>query len=454
MLGVVIMGPSLAMYFAWGFMIPTVGRATAVVFAIALFISLPTAYSYALINSRRPASGATYKWASQVISPQVGIATGLITTIYYALFLPAQLPFIGLVAADLARSTSHLVLALFMAASLLAALPLIYRGITFNIETSTVLVAIEVVIVTAIAVGAFVAATGSHLSLTPLNPGKIPSTSALVPALVLGVLSFTGYDAISTLAGETRVARRFIPRATLLSVVAIAIAWMIWAILLSDAIAPASYVKTISQNGFPLAEAARKAFGSVGRDVIDVMGLEAAFALIIGASIGATRIIHSMGRDGVLTARFGTVHPRFKVPWFALTAVVGLAIVVEVLLSFYVGIGINVLLWLSNLIVFLALATYIVINVCNPLLFWRHFRLEMNWFKNGVVPVVGVIVCGYFMYKGFFEVLLNANFEMGGSTVVAAIALVIVCAIVGLALGRRADVRKAARAHPLDEAEG
>src|SRR5215213_9721524 len=92
MLGVIIMGPALAVLFAWGFTVPSVGTATAILFIIALALTLPTAYSYALINRRMPSAGATYKWASRLISPTAGIATGLCTTLFYAFIVAFTFP--------------------------------------------------------------------------------------------------------------------------------------------------------------------------------------------------------------------------------------------------------------------------------------------------------------------------------------------------------------------------
>lgn len=452
MLGVVILSPSLAIFFNWGFMVPSVGISTAIIFAIALAMSLPTAYSYALINTRMPAAGATYKWASRLISPHVGIAAGLCTTLFYACFLPTELPFIGLVASDLARTTSSTVMGLVMAGTLAISIPFIYRGVAFNLDAAAVIVVIEVTIITTIAVVALASSGHGHLSLAPLDPSRLPSTSLMIPALVLAVLSFTGYDAISTLADEAKMARKLIPRATILAVVLVGVFWLVISTVLSDALPPSAYLKVIKEGGFPLAAAAATAFGSVGRDVIDLMGIEAGFGLLIAASIGSTRIIYAMGRDKVLSPRFGTVHRRFQVPWFALTSVVIWTVLVDVLLSLYLGVSFNITLWLANLIVFFALITYLVINVCNPLLFLRHFRSEFHWFSNGVIPIVGVAVTGYFLYKGFFEVLLNSSeFKMGGSVVVAALGLTAAAIVVALVVARRASVREAARRHSVGD---
>jgi putrescine importer len=452
LLGVVIMAPSLAIFFNWGFMVPSVGRGTAVIFAIALVMSLPTAYSYVLLNRQMPTAGATYKWASRLIGARFGIAMGLCTTLYYALFVPTEVPFIALVGRDLARSTSSTVFAVLMAVSLLAAIPLVYRGINFNIDASIILVSVEVLIVTVIAVGAFIASKDSRASLEPLNPGQIPSTKLLIPALVLGIGSFTGYDAVSTVAEETRMARRLIPKATILSVLVVGAFWLVISTILSDALPPSAYTKVISEGGFPLAAAAGTAFGSAGRDVIDIMGIEAGFALLIACSIGSTRILYAMGRDGVLDRRFGTVHPRFQVPWFAISVVLVFAVIVEVLLSIYLGTNFNLTLWLVNLIVFFALVTYLVINVCNPLLFFRHARHSFHWFSNGVVPVAGILVTGWFMYKGFFQVLWDGNFKMGRSIVITAVVLLVCTGIAAWFIARRPAIRAAARGADFDGA--
>jgi putrescine importer len=452
MLGVVLMSPAISIYFSWGFMIPSVGVATAAVFAIALIMSLPTAYSYALINSRIPSAGASYKWASRLISPHLGIAVGFILTLFYACIIPAEVAILAVLGADLVRSESTTVIALIMAGSLLAAAPFVFRGVTFNIETAAVLVTIEVAIITIVAIGAFIASDHSHASLAPLNPANLPSVALLIPALVLGVNAFTGYDAVSTISEETRTARRLIPRATILSVVLVGLIWIVLSTILSDAIPPAAYVKVINAGGLPLTAAAQEAFSSAGRDVVNIMGIEATFSVVIAATIGSTRVLYAMGRDGVLNPRFGQVHPRFRVPWMSIAAALVFTAVVLVVLSIYVGIGINIAIWLANLITFLALVTYIVINVCNPLLFWRHLRTEANWFANGVVPAVGVAVSGYFLYRGFFKVLWETDdFKLGGSIIVVAVALVVLSFIAAAFIARRPAARLAARGEPVED---
>ena len=446
-LGVVIMAPSLAIFTNWGFMIPHVGRATAVIFVISMVMALPTAYSYSILSGRMPSAGSAYKWTSHLISPKLGIFIGICASLYYAFIIPYDMPAIGLLGSDLVRSTSPVIFGIFLFGSLALALPIVFRGISVSIETSYILVALEVLILGVIAVVAWFSATGHQASLAPFNPAHIPSVSALVPALVLGVLSFTGFDAISTVAEETRTPRRLIPRATILATVLVGVFWIVMSVILSNALPPSAYDSVVNQGGFPLAAAASTAFGSAGRDVIDIMGLEASFGLLIAAAVGSTRIIFAMGRDGVIDRRLGETHPKFRVPWNAIGLLVGFAIIADILVSFFEGMNYGVGLWLSNMIVFFALVTYLAINFCNPVYFRRYARSEFNWFRNAVIPAFGIVITVYFFYKGFFEGLWDAGFKNGRLVVLVAVVILALAAAGGVLLGRRPAVAQAAAAY-------
>jgi amino acid transporter len=145
------------------------------------------------------------------------------------------------------------------------------------------------------------------------------------------------------------------------------------------------------------------------------------------------------------------MHPRFQVPWFAISIVLAFAAVVDTILAVYLGVGFDITLWLANVGVFFALVTYLVINVCNPVLFGRRLRGEFHWFANGVVPLVGFGVVSYFMYKGFFQVLWNAGFKMGRSVVLTSVVLLLATAVVAWAVTRRPAAREAARFMPAEE---
>ena len=173
------------------------------------------------------------------------------------------------------------------------------------------------------------------------------------------------------------------------------------------------------------------------------MGIEAEIGLIIASGVGATRILFALGRDGVISRRFGQVHPKFRTPWHALGLLVVFTIVVDVCLSFYLGLNYNIALWISNLIVFFALVTYLFINICNPVFFLKKARGEFHWLRNGLVPLFGIAVTLYFLYEGFFHVLWNGHYNSFGSgrvVVLSGLILLVLALVVGFVLGPRRDL--------------
>jgi amino acid transporter len=168
--------------------------------------------------------------------------------------------------------------------------------------------------------------------------------------------------------------------------------------------------------------------------------------------VGSTRILFAMGRDGVLDRRLGQVHPKFKVPWYAIGVLAGFAVIAVILVSFFQGLNYNVALWLSNMIVFFALVTYLAINFCNPIYFRRYARSEFNWFRNAVIPAFGVIITVYFFYKGFFQGLWDAGFKNGRLVVLVAVIVLALAAVGAALIGRRREAAEAAAAY-VPEAE-
>ncbi len=445
MLGAVIMGPSLVIFANWGPMIPELapGRATALVFLIALLMTLPTAYSYSLLARDVPSAGAAYKWGSRFVKPSFGIAVGFCAVIFYIALMSILPPLIGLLVSDLFSTTSTAVFALAAFGSIALVVPLVYRGINLNIDTAIVVVAIEVFVLTTIGLFAWITLPGSTFSWAPLDPSGIPSGAALSTALIFGVLSFTGYDAVATISEETRQPRRTIPKATMLAVVLVGSYWIVMSFIFSNAATPAAYVTAIDAGHVPLTFVANDALGSWARILIDLLGIQASFGVLIGSTIAASRMLFALGRDGVLPKRLGTVHHKFKVPWSGITVVLASGVLINLLVGIYVGFSFTIYLWSANIVVFFALLTYMSVNLSNFAYFWRHNDAQLNVFKNVLVPFAGIAVSGYFMYKAFFSALWGAGFEMGRSIVITGILLLAAAIVAGVVLSRRAGHRAA-----------
>jgi len=165
--------------------------------------------------------------------------------------------------------------------------------------------------------------------------------------------------------------------------------------------------------------------------------MTASLGVYVAAIVGVGRVLYAMGRDRVLPRSLGRLHARHQTPWNALHVLFFLAVATNLIGGAILG-TYNFLLWVGNATVWFALITYMFVNLANILL---HRREQFNWLSNGAVPVLGVAICIYLIYKGFFVSLWDAGFKTGRSVVLLCLLLTVVAAVI-VALRRDLGSRK------------
>src|SRR6516162_3498158 len=82
-MGIAYMGLALTAYFNFGIMEGLTGPIVPLAFAAVTVAMLPTAASYAVMNSRRPSTGATLTWLWEATTPPLGVWLGWVLVIAY-----------------------------------------------------------------------------------------------------------------------------------------------------------------------------------------------------------------------------------------------------------------------------------------------------------------------------------------------------------------------------------
>ena len=160
---------------------------------------------------------------------------------------------------------------------------------------------------------------------------------------------------------------------------------------------------------------------------------------------GASRLVFALARHKLLPATFATLHGDKRVPSAAVLAVVGVCVAMGLVSLALLRDGLDSFVWWSNAVVFFAALTYIGVNIANLLYFRRILPEQFGWFRNGVVPVLGVGMNLYLIYAAFFSSLWNAPFRTGRSVVIVCLALFAAqLAVVALVRLRRPSLLKGA----------
>ena len=176
---------------------------------------------------------------------------------------------------------------------------------------------------------------GSIENMQPLITG---GTAGFFAVLVVVPFLFVGFDVIPQSAEEVNVPARQIGRLVVIAVV-LATIWYLITIVTTSSAMPAG----------ELAEAdiaTADAFGAMfGNDVMAKLLIAGGIAGILTSwnslLLGASRLMYSMARSGMLPAWFGKLHPRFRTPINALLFIGGLSFIAPFL-------GEAMLVWLVD----------------------------------------------------------------------------------------------------------
>ncbi len=192
---------------------------------------------------------------------------------------------------------------------------LVYVGTKESRNASNVMVIIKLaIILLVIIVGA------SYVDIDNWRP-FMPNQFSGVMAGVSGVFfAYIGFDAVSTLAEESKNPQRDLPRGMIYSLIICTVVFIILALVLTGMV---SY--TMLNVSDPLAEV----FALKGIKwmlfIVSIAAVVAMTSVILVFQMGQPRIWMAMSRDGLLPKKFAEIHPKYKTPAFS-TLITGLVV--------------------------------------------------------------------------------------------------------------------------------
>jgi len=366
---------------------------------IAMVAMLFTAFSYGRMARAYPSAGSAFTYVGQEINPAIGYVTGWSMTMDYMLNPMICIIWCSQQAFVFSPQIPYWVWAIFFGAIFTF---LNIQGIKTSARVNTALAAGMGAVV---AIFFMVAARyifghphdGAGFFTRPFYDPALFNSKAVLGATSIAVLSYIGFDGISTLSEEAENPRRNILLATVLTCFVIGV--------LSALEVYAAQLVWPANQAFPNTDTAfTYVAGRAWKPMFAILGftlLVANFGSGMGAQIGAARLLYGMGRSKALPQSFfGAVDPKRRVPRNNVFFVGGIALAGALLVSFGLfsyGLG-------AEMLNFGALIAFMGVNMAA---FVRYYVREGG--HSGIPPLVlTAVIIGLVLWPGSHWPLLLA----------------------------------------------
>ena len=394
--GLIFMVP-IAPFGIFGSVFNASGGMVVLAYAVGAVGMVFTALSYAQMAKAFPLAGSVYSYASRGIARPVGFLAGWQILLDYIL-VPALLYIVSGIAMH--SFVPDIPVWLWVLGFILLNTVINYFGIELTARANRIMLVGELIVLViflVIGIGALAAGKGTGGFWTPLYDSGTFSIGLIFGAVSVAALSFLGFDAISTLSEENRESSTQIARATVASLLLVAVLFVVqtWvaALLVPDR-------QGLLTNGDPAGTAFYDASEHASGHWLYVLTAIATavawgFADALVAQAATSRVLYSMARDRQLPAFLAKVHPTYRVPEYATFVVAVISVLVGVGLTFRDDYGLTTLTTLVN---FGALTAFLLLHL-SVIVHYLIRRRSHDYLRHLVVPVCGMVILGYVVIK-------------------------------------------------------
>lgn len=361
---------------------------------VAMVAMLFTAISYGRMARVYPSAGSAYTYVGQEIHPALGYVTGWSMVMDYVLNPLICTAFCAKAAMNILPGLSFYVWILIFAAFFTWAN---LRGIKTSARMNEVLCAGMVVVVVIFFAAVIRYIWGLHtygpgFFTQPFYNPQTFSTKSLFAGTSVAVLTYIGFDGISTLSEEARNPRRDILLATVLVCVIAGVlsslevyaAQLVWG--------PLPFAGNQVESAFALVS--RQAGGVVLFHIINFTLLVANMGSGMGAQLAAGRLLYGMGRGNALPRSFfGVIEPKRRVPRNNIIAVGLFALLGAAMMEWFAAkLGGGAYEIGAQTLNFGAFIAFMGVNAAA---FTHYLRRRELSFGKAVPPILGFLICGY-----------------------------------------------------------
>src|SRR5881409_1646110 len=285
--------------------------------AMVLFVTC-----FAIAGSRVSLTGGLYAYVEVAFGRYVGFLAGML---YFLTALGAVAGVVNVLATSVALVIPFLggpIMRIVVMLAVYGSLVLInIRGVRQGAGAVTVITVAKLLpLLLFVSVGIF------FIHAPNLAWSGSPSSKSLGDAVILLIFAFVGIEVALIPSGEVKNPARTVPRSAYLALVVTTIIYITIQLVAQGTLGS----DLANYKDAPLAEAAAKFLGNIGRTILIAGATISAFGFVTSDILSSPRMIFAFGRDGAVPAFFAHVHPRYRSPDVAIMTYATLAFALSI----------------------------------------------------------------------------------------------------------------------------
>ena len=342
-----------------------------------------TAKSYAVMTETVTSAGSVYGFARHALGPFAGFIAGWMVLLDY-LLIPSYI--YELMAVAMTALVPQVDRAFWIVLLCSVTLGINWFGVTVTSRVNLWSVGLQLFFIAGLLILALLAlhsglGTGA-LTLRPLYSPELFHPGGVFAATSICVMSFLGFDAISTLGEEVKGNDKHVMGRAIVGVL----------VLSATLFALMSWVLGNLMIGFTFKDAATSSYELVAWAIGPWAGALLAWvtATVVGFTnalpmqVGVARVLFAMGRDRQLPRSLSTLHPKYGTPYIGMLVTTAISLTVALAMRDRMD-------DLVSVVNFGALTAFLLLHVSVITLFWVRQR-SGKWLIHLVVPLLGIAV--------------------------------------------------------------
>jgi amino acid transporter len=354
-----------------------------------------------------PRPGAFYTYIRAGLGRPAGLGGSFLALGTYGFNITSAIVVAGIAVNNLATAfTGHTfapwwVWSLIM---LVVAWTLSYFNVELSAKVLSVILCIEVTIVTIF--DAVIIANGGPQgqSFEPWNPANL-FTPTIGVLLLFSIGVFNGFEATAIYRDEVRRPNVTIPRATFLVIAFLGIFYAISAYALILSVGTSNAVAVAGKNAPQMMpDALVKYFGLFANQIVSILLITSFFASMLSLQNILSRYTHSLSVDGIFPRFLAKVHDKHGSPHRAAVAV-GAVLMLVLIILIVSGGDANALYAAAGGVAFYGMLLLLALTAIAVIVYFRRNPEGVSIWRTAIAPAIALLGIGF--------ALITASFNMG-----------------------------------------